>query len=63
MQIALPFKPFTPSALKARRIAAVQLLANGIFRNRTQGAKLAQRVLADMPMPQVKNPQLRRKTL
>ncbi len=62
MQAALPFKPLETRALKARRVAAAQFLGNALFRNRTHGARLAERVLAGMPMPQVKNPQLRRKT-
>jgi len=50
MQLALPFKPFDPKALKQRRKAAVQFLGMALFRDRVHGAKLASRVLADMPM-------------
>ncbi|MDR3735519.1 MAG: TetR/AcrR family transcriptional regulator [Acidobacteriaceae bacterium] len=63
MQVALPFKPLESRALKARRIAAVKFLGNAVFRNRTHGNKLAQRVLDDMPMPQIKNLKLRSKPL
>jgi TetR/AcrR family transcriptional regulator len=53
MQLALPFKPFDPQALKLRRNAAVQFLGMALFTDRVHGAKLANRVLADMPMPPV----------
>ncbi len=62
VQMALPFKPLETRALKERREAAVKFLGSAIFRNRAHGAKLAHLVLADMPMPQIKNLQLRRKT-
>lgn len=55
MQWELPFKPFDPEALKLRRKAAVQFLGIALFTDRVHGAKLANRVLADMPMPQAKN--------
>jgi len=45
MQLALPFKPFDPKALKQRRKAAVQFLGMALFRDRVHGAKLASRVL------------------
>jgi TetR/AcrR family transcriptional regulator len=60
MQLALPFKLFDIDALKSRRKAAVQFLAKGLFTDRAHGAKLANRVLAEMPMPQIKNFHLRR---
>jgi TetR/AcrR family transcriptional regulator len=70
MQLALPFKPFDPKALKLRRKAAVQFLGMALFTDRAHGAKLANRVLADMPMPSVSdtsrrmtNLHARRKTL
>ena len=63
MQLALPFKLFDIDALKSRRKAAVQFLAKALFTDRAQGAKLANRVLAEMPMPQFKNFRLRRKGL
>jgi TetR/AcrR family transcriptional regulator len=55
MELALPFKPFDPKALKLRRKAAVQFLGMALFTDRIHGAKLANRVLADMPMPPVRN--------
>jgi TetR/AcrR family transcriptional regulator len=61
MQIALPFKPFDINSLKTRRIVAVQFLGNALFTDRVRGVKLANRILADMPMPQVKKFQLWRK--
>ena len=61
VQLALPFQPFAPEALKARREAAVTFLGNALFTDRAHGAKLAARVLRAMPMPEVKNFQLRRK--
>lgn len=54
MQFALPFQPLTPRALRLRRDAAVRFLGNALFTDRTHGARLAARVLADMPMPRVK---------
>ena len=56
MQLALPFKPFDTHALHLRRIAAVQFLGMALFTDRAHGATLADRVLADMPMPQPGNP-------
>jgi TetR/AcrR family transcriptional regulator len=55
LEMALPFKPFDPSALKLRRKAAVEFLGNALFKDRAHGARLAKRVLADMPMPRAKN--------
>jgi TetR/AcrR family transcriptional regulator len=60
MQLALPFKPFSPDALKARRTAAVEFLGNALFTDRAHGAELASRVLKEMPMPDVKDFQFRR---
>lgn len=54
MRIALAeaaFEPFAVESLCARRRSAIQFLANALFADRTQGQKLARRVLADMPMP------------
>ena len=53
------FDPFEPAVLKARRAALVGFLGQAIFQNREQGAALAARVLADMPMPdlsEIKHP-------
>ncbi len=63
LRLALPFKPFEVEALRSRREAAVQFLGNALFVDRARGAKLAKRVLADMPMPQIKNFKVRRKWL
>jgi TetR/AcrR family transcriptional regulator len=59
VQMAFPFKPFDPKALKLRRKAAVHFLGNALFMDRAHGTKLADRILADMPMPQPKNIQAR----
>lgn len=63
LRLALPFKPFNVDALKSRREAAVHFLGKALFADRARGARLAKRVLADMPMPQIKNFQVRRKWL
>jgi TetR/AcrR family transcriptional regulator len=63
MQLALPFKPFDPKALKLRRKAAVQFLGMALFTDRVHGAKLANRVLADMPMPLARNASVRMASL
>jgi TetR/AcrR family transcriptional regulator len=55
MQLALPFKPFEPKVLKLRREAAVRFLGVALFTDRAHGARLANRVLANMPMPKPKN--------
>jgi TetR/AcrR family transcriptional regulator len=47
------FDPLAPIALASRRKSAVQFLANALFVDRAQGQKLARRVLAAMPMPEV----------
>ena len=54
MQLALPIDPFDEKVLNLRRKAAVQFLGNALFTNRAHGAKLAERVLAKMPMPKIK---------
>lgn len=63
MQLALPFEPFDPKALRLRRTAAVQFLGVALFTDRDHGAKLANRVLADMPMPRAKDVSGRMKSL
>lgn len=45
------FEPFDSETLRRRRIALVEFLGQAIFIDRTHGAELARRVLADMPMP------------
>lgn len=61
MQLALPFNLFDFNVLRSRRKAAVQFLGEALFTDRAHGRKLADRVLADIPTPQVKNFQARRK--
>ena len=61
MQIALPFDPFDKAILEKRRSAAVRFLGSALFIDRAHGAKLAKRVLAESPMPQIKKDQVWRK--
>jgi TetR/AcrR family transcriptional regulator len=51
MRLILPFDPMAPAAIEARRKAAVEFIGNTLFVDRAHGAKLAQRVLAETPMP------------
>lgn len=44
--------PLDPEALAARRTAAIEYLGQTIFKDRERGARLAQAVLAAVPMPQ-----------
>jgi hypothetical protein len=59
--MALKFDPLDAEELRSRRKAVAQFLGNALFIDRANGAKLAARVLAAMPMPEVKNLQVRRK--
>src|SRR5271163_2538354 len=61
MQFALPFDPFDAAALETRRQAAAQFLGKALFVDRVRGAKIAKRVLADVPMPKVNKSRLWRK--
>jgi len=61
MQLALPFPPFAAEALNARRIAAVEFLGSALFTDRAHGNAIANRVLREMPMPDVHDFQFRRK--
>jgi TetR/AcrR family transcriptional regulator len=54
IQLAVQIKPFDADAIEFRRKAAVEFLGLALFRDRDHGAQLAQRVLADMPMPEIK---------
>ena len=63
MRMLLPFDPFKPAAIESRRKAAVQFLANALFVDRAHGARLARRVLAEMPMPKATLAQVWRKCL
>lgn len=61
--LALPFNPFDVDALRSRRKAAVEFLGKALFTDRAQGARLAAQILAEMPLPRIKNAQVRRKYL
>jgi TetR/AcrR family transcriptional regulator len=50
-QMVLAFDPFDARALRLRRVALVEFLGQAVFRNRSRGAELAARVLADTPAP------------
>ena len=50
-RMVLPFDPFAPDVLEARRRSTVEFLGKTVFIDRTHGAEVAARVLADMPMP------------
>jgi TetR/AcrR family transcriptional regulator len=63
MRMVLPFDPFKPAAIEARRKAAVQFLGNALFVDRARGARLARRVLAEMPMPKAAHAHVWRKCL
>ena len=63
MRMLLPFDPFKPAAIESRRKAAVQFLGNALFVDRAHGARLAKRVLAEMPMPKAALAQVWRKCL
>jgi TetR/AcrR family transcriptional regulator len=51
----MPFEPFDPEALRARRVALVEFLGQALFVDRKHGAELAAKVLADSPMPEIAN--------
>src|ERR1700729_2632234 len=51
MRLMLPFDPMDPAAIESRRKVAAQYIGNTLFVDRAHGAKLAQRVLAETPMP------------
>ncbi|MES2220735.1 MAG: TetR/AcrR family transcriptional regulator [Acidobacteriota bacterium] len=61
MELALPVKPFEQAELKKRREIAVQFLGTALFTDRASGARLAEQILRDMPMPRVTNMQARMK--
>ncbi len=63
VRLTLSFDPLENTAIESRRKAAVQFLGNALFVDRAHGANLAKRVLADMPMPKVRNPRVWRKCL
>ncbi len=47
------FDPFAPEVLAERRFALVRFLGQALFLDRQHGARLADQVLADTPMPEV----------
>jgi TetR/AcrR family transcriptional regulator len=51
----LAFDPFNEKELRARRVAVVEFLGKAIFQDREHGAELANKVLADTPMPECAN--------
>src|ERR1700735_464512 len=63
MRLALSFDPMENAAIESRRKAAVQFLGNALFVDRAHGARLARRVIADMPMPRAALAQVWRKCL
>ncbi|WP_109484355.1 TetR/AcrR family transcriptional regulator [Occallatibacter savannae] len=50
----LPYDPFSPEVLAERRKTVVHFLGLAIFRDRERGAELAEKVLADTPMPEIR---------
>jgi TetR/AcrR family transcriptional regulator len=52
-RLLMPFEPFAPDVLEARRRAVVEFLGQAVFIDRAHGAELAARVLADTPMPEL----------
>jgi len=48
----MPFEPFDPEVLRARRASTVEFLGQAIFQDRKHGAELEARVLEDSPMPE-----------
>jgi TetR/AcrR family transcriptional regulator len=52
-RLLLPFEPFAPEVLETRRRAVVEFLGKAVFTDRAHGTELAQRVLADTPMPEL----------
>ena len=54
MRMVLPFDPMDHAAIELRRKTAVQFLGSALFVDRAHGAKLARRVIADMPMPRAR---------
>lgn len=49
--------PLEPSALLARRVAAIEYLGHAIFTDRRRGARLAKAVLAAVPVPEIAIPE------
>lgn len=51
-RMVMSFDPFDRQVLAARRAALVEFLGQAVFRDRSRGAELAARVLADSPLPE-----------
>jgi TetR/AcrR family transcriptional regulator len=54
-RMMMRFDPLDPKVLEKRRVALVEFLGQAVFADRARGAELAATVLADMPMPELKN--------
>ena len=52
-RLLMDFEPFAPEVLEARRRAMVGFLGQTVFIDRAHGAELAEKVLADTPMPEL----------
>jgi TetR/AcrR family transcriptional regulator len=52
-RMLLPFEPFAPEVLAERRRAVVRFLGQAVFVDRALGAELAEKVIADSPMPEM----------
>ena len=50
----LPYDPFAPEVLAERRRTVVTFLGLAVFQDRKRGLELAERVLADTPMPEIR---------
>ena len=48
----VPFDPFAPEVLAERRCALVRFLGQALFLDREHGARVAEQILADTPMPE-----------
>jgi TetR/AcrR family transcriptional regulator len=54
-RLIMPIEPFAPDVLATRRKALVEFLGQAVFQDRQVGARVAARVLADTPMPELKH--------
>ena len=52
-RMLLPFEPFAPEVLAERRRAVVRFLGQAVFVDRAHGAELAEKVIADSPLPEM----------
>jgi TetR/AcrR family transcriptional regulator len=57
VQLIMSFDPLAPSAIAARRTAAIEFLGQALFTDRKSGAHRARIVLASTPMPEIAFPQ------